>query len=48
VPGVPEAYVIGSVHSGYTRGPFMGQLLAQVIAGQEPELPLFHIDRLVS
>jgi glycine/D-amino acid oxidase-like deaminating enzyme len=48
VPGVPEAYVIGSVHSGYTSGPFMGQLLAQVIAGQEPELPLFHIDRLVS
>jgi glycine/D-amino acid oxidase-like deaminating enzyme len=47
VPGVPDAWMIGSVHSGYTSGPYMGKLLAQAILGQEPELPLFPIDRLL-
>ena len=48
VPGAPGAYVIGSVHSGYTSGPYMGRLLAQRIAGEEPERPLFPIDRLLA
>ena len=48
VPGTPDAYVIGSVHSGYTSGPYMGRILAQRIAGEEPELPLFPIDRLLA
>ena len=48
IPGVPEAWIIGSVHSGYTSGPFMGRLLAQAICGEEPELPLFPIDRLLT
>lgn len=47
IPGVPGAYVIGSVHSGYTSGPYMGRLLAQAIADEEPERPLFPIDRLL-
>lgn len=47
VPGYPDAYVIGSVHSGYTSGPYMGWLLAQAISGVEPERPLFPIDRLL-
>lgn len=48
VPGVPDAWIIGSVHSGYTSGPYFGKLLAQAVLGQEPELPLFPIDRLLN
>jgi glycine/D-amino acid oxidase-like deaminating enzyme len=48
VPGVDGAFVIGSVHSGYTSGPFMGQLLAELILGKEPTLPLFDPSRLVA
>jgi glycine/D-amino acid oxidase-like deaminating enzyme len=47
VPGVQDAWVIGSVHSGYTSGPFMGRILAQAVLGEAPELPLFPIDRLL-
>lgn len=48
VPGHPRAFVIGSVHSGYTSGPYMGRLLAQAILGQTPGHPLFPIDRLLA
>lgn len=48
VPGHPGAFAIGSVHSGYTSGPYMGRLLAQAILGQVPERPLFPLDRLIS
>jgi len=47
LPGVRDAYVIGSVHSGYTSGPYMGSLLANLILGREPERPLFDPARLV-
>jgi glycine/D-amino acid oxidase-like deaminating enzyme len=47
VPGVPDAYAIGSVHSGYTSGPYMGRLLADLISGREPALPIFPLDRLL-
>jgi glycine/D-amino acid oxidase-like deaminating enzyme len=47
VPGIDDAWIIGSVHSGYTSGPYMGRILAQAVLGQEPELPLFPIDRLL-
>jgi glycine/D-amino acid oxidase-like deaminating enzyme len=47
IPGVDGAWIIGSVHSGYTSGPYMGRLLAQAVLGQEPEMPLFPIDRLL-
>ena len=46
VPGVPHAYVVGSAHSGYTSGPFMGRIMAQHILGEQPELPLFDPARL--
>jgi glycine/D-amino acid oxidase-like deaminating enzyme len=36
-----DVFVIGCVRGGYTIGPYMGQLLAQAILGQEPERPLF-------
>ena len=47
VPGVPRAYVVGSAHSGYTSGPFMGRIMAQHILGQQPDLPLFDPARLL-
>lgn len=46
--GIPEAYVIGCVHSGYTSGPYFGRLLAQTILGHEPEMPLFDAGRLLA
>jgi sarcosine oxidase subunit beta len=47
LPGIPDAYICGSVHSGYTSGPYIARLLAQRILGQEPGDPLFPIDRLL-
>ena len=47
IPGIDDAWIIGSVHSGYTSGPYMGRILAQAILGEAPELPLFPIDRLL-
>ena len=47
IPGVPDAYVCGSVHSGYTSGPYIAKLLAQMILGRDPEMPLFPIERLL-
>jgi len=47
VPGVPRAFVVGSAHSGYTSGPFMGRIMAQHILGQQPDLPLFDPARLL-
>jgi glycine/D-amino acid oxidase-like deaminating enzyme len=48
VPGIPDAYLCGSVHSGYTSGPYIARLLAQRICGQEPGDPLFPVDRLLA
>ena len=48
VPGISNAYVIGSVHSGYTSGPYMGWLLSQFIMGQETEMSLFDPSRLIN
>lgn len=47
IPGHPDAYVCGSVHSGYTSGLYIARLLADRILEREPELPLFPIDRLL-
>ncbi|MEM6848610.1 MAG: FAD-dependent oxidoreductase [Pseudomonadota bacterium] len=47
VPRVPGAFVCGSVHSGYTSGPYIAKLLADRLLGHEPALPLFPIDRLL-
>ena len=48
LPGISNAYVIGSVHSGYTSGPYMGWILSQFIMGQETDMPLFHPSRLIN
>lgn len=48
LPGVDDAFVIGCVRGGFTIGPYMGQLLAQRILGNEPEMPLFDPARVIS
>lgn len=48
VPGHPGAWVSGSVHSGYTSGPYIAHCVAQAILGQDPDMPLFPIDRLLA
>ena len=48
IPGIEGAYVCGSVHSGYTSGPYIARLVAERIMGREPEMPLFPIDRLLA
>ncbi len=45
IPGIDNAFLIACVRGGYTIGPYMGRLLADHILGQEPELPLFPLDR---
>jgi glycine/D-amino acid oxidase-like deaminating enzyme len=41
IPGVENAYVIGCCRGGWAIGPCLGALLAELIAGREPDLPLF-------
>ena len=48
LPGHPNVYVCGSVHSGYTSGIYIAQLLAERMLDREPAMPLFPIDRLLS
>ncbi|MEZ5842687.1 MAG: FAD-binding oxidoreductase [Hyphomicrobiaceae bacterium] len=47
VAGIPDAYVCGSIHSGYTSGPYLAKLLATQILGGAPERSLFPPDRLL-
>ena len=47
IPGIPDAFAIGSIHSGYTSGPYLGRLLADSILGRTPARPLFPLDRLL-
>lgn len=48
VPGVDDAFVCGSIHSGYTSGPYIARLLADRILGRAPAMPLFPLDRLLA
>ncbi|MEM1287662.1 MAG: FAD-binding oxidoreductase [Pseudomonadota bacterium] len=47
IPGVDGAFVCGSVHSGYTSGPYIAKLLAEHILGHQTQRPLFPVDRLM-
>lgn len=50
MPGVPNAYVIGAIHAGYTCGPYLSRLLAETMLEREPEMalsPLFDPARLL-
>lgn len=48
VPGQPDIWVCGSVHSGYTSAPYIARCLADTLLGHVPEMPLFPIDRLLT
>ena len=48
VPGIDGAYVCGSIHSGYTSGPYIARLLADYLLGHAPAMPLFPLDRLLA
>jgi sarcosine oxidase subunit beta len=41
LPGVPDAYAIGAMRSGFTAGPFIGKLMADTLLGRVPEMPIF-------
>lgn len=41
LPGVPGAFVLACVRGGYTIGPCIGPLVADLILGRDPALPLF-------
>ncbi len=41
MPGTDNVYVLGCVRSGYTIGPYIGKLMADLVLGRELELPLF-------
>ncbi|MFO1313670.1 MAG: FAD-dependent oxidoreductase [Burkholderiales bacterium] len=47
LPGVPDAYVLACVRGGYTIGPCIGPLVADLILGREPDLPLFDPGRAI-
>ncbi|MBA2303406.1 MAG: FAD-binding oxidoreductase [Acidobacteria bacterium] len=47
LPGIDNAFVIGCVRGGYTIGPYMGQLLGDLILGRRPGLPLFDPGRYI-
>ena len=47
IPALKNAYVIGSIHSGYTSGPYMGKLLAEKFLGKDVDLSLFDIKRFL-
>jgi glycine/D-amino acid oxidase-like deaminating enzyme len=48
LPGVPNAYVLACVRGGYTIGPCIGPLVADLVLGREPALPLFDPGRVVA
>ena len=41
LPGVPGVFVLACVRGGYTIGPCIGPLVADLLLGRDPELPLF-------
>ena len=48
LPGVADAYVLACVRGGYTIGPCIGPLVADLMLGREPELPLFDPARFMA
>lgn len=41
LPGVEGAYALSCVHSGFTSGPYIGRLVADMMLDRDPEMPLF-------
>ncbi|MEO8753532.1 MAG: FAD-dependent oxidoreductase [Casimicrobiaceae bacterium] len=47
LPGVADAYILACVRGGFTIGPCIGPLVADLILGREPALPLFDPARAI-
>jgi len=47
LPGIDGAFVIGCFTSGWTAGPYLGKLMASLVLGRQPELPLFDPERVI-
>ncbi|MFO1325163.1 MAG: FAD-binding oxidoreductase [Burkholderiales bacterium] len=47
LPGVANAFALACVRGGYTIGPCIGPLVADLILGREPALPLFDPARVM-
>jgi sarcosine oxidase, subunit beta len=47
LPGITDAYVLACVRGGFTIGPCIGPLVADLILGREPALPLFDPARAI-
>lgn len=41
LPGIPNGWVIGAVHTGFALSPAMGLMMARTIEGRTPAVPLF-------
>ena len=48
LPQVPDAFILTCVRGGYTIGPCLGPLVADLILGREPALPLFDPARVMT
>jgi len=48
IPGATNAYVIGCCRGGWAIGPCLGALLADLILGREPDLPMFDPGRPIT
>lgn len=47
MPGVPGAWVVGAVHTGFALGPAFGSLMARIIRGEVDPVPDFDPHRFV-
>ena len=48
LPGVPGAWVLGAVHTGFALGPAMGEAMAGMILGQTEAVPMFDPGRFAA
>jgi sarcosine oxidase subunit beta len=47
LPGFEGVFVVGCFQSGWTAGPYIGKLMADMLLGNELELPLFDPARVL-
>ena len=41
LPGIPQAWVLGAVHTGFALGPAMAEMMARLIRGEGDQVPMF-------
>jgi sarcosine oxidase subunit beta len=47
LPGVDGAFIVSCVREGYTTGPCVGRVIAEVMQDREPDFPLYDPARLI-